>query len=175
MPFVQQPQQPEHAACLPGRSGTSDQVHESMLSLSALAAVCSRSALAWPVAAFMPELLLLLLVLLVRPHLQWLTGSGMCKGSLEGCSPAPARAGVPAFCLQCLRDAQVGRAASAASRPVAFCKRREHGMDGRPPVRALGVADAPDTSHMLAVRPDSTIKGDTRSTTLQSVKACQCL
>ena len=42
-------------------------------------------------------------------------------------------------------------------------------------VRVLGLADAPDTSRMLAVRPDSTIKGDTRSTSLQSVKACQCL
>ena len=100
-----------------------------LLSLSALAAVCSRSGLAWPVAAFIE--LLLLLVLLVRPHLQWLTGSGMCKGFLEGCSPAAARAGVPAFCLQ---YSQVGCVASAASRPVAFCKRREHGMDGRPSI-----------------------------------------
>ena len=49
------------------------------------------------------------------------------------------------------------------------------GQASHMPVRASGVADAPDTSHMLAVRPDSTIKGDTRSTTLQSVKACQCL
>ena len=63
MPFVQQPQQPEHAANLPGRPGTSDQVQQSMLSLSALATVCSRSALARPVAAFMPEQLLVLVLL----------------------------------------------------------------------------------------------------------------
>ena len=36
-----------------------------LLSLSALAAVCSRSGLAWPVAAFMPEQLLVLLELAV--------------------------------------------------------------------------------------------------------------
>ena len=34
-----------------------------LLSLSALAAVCARSGLAWPVTAFMPEQLLLLVLL----------------------------------------------------------------------------------------------------------------
>ena len=51
-----------------------------------------------------------------------ITCAALMKSSLRETASAVARAGVPAFCLQCLRDSQVGCVTSATSRPVAFCK-----------------------------------------------------